>query len=385
MNNILISKLNNRFREVFQAEPLIVRSPGRINFIGEHTDYNDGFVLPAAINKAIYFAAAANNKSTIEIISVDFNESIEIDIKNLVKTGKQWGDYLAGTINEMLRMNYPLRGFNCMFGGDIPIGAGLSSSAAIAAGIAYTINELFNLNIPKKDLAVYAQMAEHNFAGVNCGIMDQFISLYGEKNKAMKLDCRSLAYEMYDFDYPDVSVILCDSGIKHALASTEYNLRRKQCEAGVLEIRKKYQEVKNLRDVNIGMLEEFERILSPDIYSKCLYVIEENFRVSEACEQLKKKNINGFGELMTLTHEGLKEDYEVSIPELDDLVYQSLELPGVYGSRMMGGGFGGCTINIVAKTHADDFRSKMKTFYTKSKGIYLKIYDCDIEGGTAVI
>jgi galactokinase len=215
--------------------------------------------------------------------------------------------------------------------------------------------------------------------------MDQFINLHGSENKAIKLDCRSLDYEVFNFNFPDVSVILCDSGIKHELASTEYNLRRKQCEEGVRVISKKYPDVKSLRDVNINMLEEFESALPGVIYSKCLYVVEENFRVEEAANYLADGDIYGFGELMTLTHEGLSLDYNVSIPELDNLVYTALEIPGVIGSRMMGGGFGGCTINLVEKNMEENFKDKMADFYLKSTGIILNLYVCRIASGTSLV
>jgi galactokinase len=385
MNKVIISDIRRKFKEIESAEPLLVRSPGRINFIGEHTDYNDGFVFPAAIDKAIYFAAAKNGSSNIKLIAADLNEQIEIKTNQVVKTGIRWADYLAGTIYEIQKAGYPVEGFTSIFSGDIPQGAGLSSSAAIACGLAYTLNKLFDYKISKKELALFAQKAEHNFAGVNCGIMDQFINLYGSEDKAMKLDCRSLEYEEYEFKYPDISIILCDSGIKHALASTEYNLRRKQCEEGVRQISKKYPWVKKLRDVDISMLEEFESVLPEEIYSRCIYVVEENFRVQEAAAFLKKMDIAKFGELISLTHEGLSIDYAVSIPELDNLVYTALDLPGVIGSRMMGGGFGGCTINLVEQNLVTNFIEKVGSFYKKSTGNDISFYLCGIAPGTSLV
>jgi galactokinase len=385
MNKVLISEIERKFCELESARPMIIRSPGRINFIGEHTDYNDGFVLPAAIDKSVYFAAAKNDTGLVKILSADFNQKVEINLNNVQKTRILWADYLAGTLKEMQKMDYPIEGFTCVFGGDIPQGAGLSSSAAVASGFAFLINEIFEFNIPKTDLAYFAQKAEHNFTGVNCGIMDQFINLHAEKNKALNLDCRSLDYEMYDFDFPGLEIILCDSGIKHSLAATEYNLRSRQCELGIMSIRKKYPQVKKLRDVDIFMIEEFKNLLPAKIYSRCLYVVEENYRVREATKFLKKKDICGFGGLMSLTHEGLRIDYEVSIPELDNLVYQALDHPGVHGSRMMGGGFGGCTINLVEKEQAGPFKEKINNLYQESDGIKVKFYDCKLESGTSVI
>ncbi len=385
MMNQIVQVVKNKIREYTAAEIIIVRSPGRINFIGEHTDYNDGFVLPAAINKSVFLAAAKTDSDRIQLVSADMNDSAELKINSIGKTGKLWADYLAGTAAEFQKSGYNIGGFVCVFSGDIPIGAGLSSSAAITCGLAFALNELFALNISAKDLAFIAQKAEHNFAGVNCGIMDQFINLFAEKDKVLKLDCRSLEYNFYPFDFPDIDIILCDSGIRRSLAGSEYNTRRIQCDKGAAAIKEKYPLVKNLRDVDISMLEEFGNILPPDIYSRCLYVVEENERVRQAASFLDDKNISSFGELLAVTHEGLRIDYEVSIPEMDFLVYSALDFQGVIGSRMMGGGFGGCTINLVEKDRSENFIEKMHILYKDKTGSELRSYKCSLESGTSLI
>jgi len=278
-----------------------------------------------------------------------------------------------------------LKGFDCVFGGDIPIGAGLSSSAAIEAGLAFALNTIFKLNIDKLELVKMAQKAEHEFAGVRCGIMDQFINIFGEANKVLKLDCRSLEYEYFPFEMKDVNIVLLDTHVKHSLASGEYNIRRAQCEEGVSILKKYNPLINSLRDVNIDLLNDHKTELDPVVFRRCHYVINENERLLNGCNDLKNNDLNSFGKRMYQSHEGLRDEYEVSCNELDILVETASKESSVLGARMMGGGFGGCSINLVTQNGADNFIQTAKEEYIKKTGSELKVYVTSIVGGTEEI
>ena len=351
----------DRFKELFNNTPLCVRSPGRINLIGEHTDYNDGFVLPAAIDRAIVFAASKSDSKTARIYSVDFDDSIEVDLRSIQKSEKGWANYIIGVLDQLKQVDASISGFDCVFGGDIPIGSGMSSSAALECGLAYTLNELFELNLEKFELASMAQRAENEFVGVRCGIMDQFANIFGMENRVIKLDCRSGEFEYYDADFTGCRIVLCDTQVKHSLAATEYNNRRAECERGVSIISNRFPEVRSLRDCCGDMLNRCKEELGEVLYKRCNYVVKENLRVTAACQNLLTKQMNEFGEKMYDSHEGLKSEYEVSCLELDILVDMARNHDAVIGARMMGGGFGGCTINIVKSEQLKKLHQKSPT------------------------
>jgi len=381
----IVETIEHRFLTLFGKKPLLVRSPGRVNLIGEHTDYNEGFVLPAAIDKAIIFAISPRLDTKCKIYSEDLSDDYEFDICDFGKSQKSWPNYLLGVVHQLKQNGYKFTGFDCVFGGDIPIGAGLSSSAAIEAGLGYALSEMFQLNVPRLEIVKMSQLAEHEFAGVRCGIMDQFINIYGKKDKVLKLDCRSLDYEYFPFEMKDIKIVLFDTHVKHSLASGEYNVRRAQCEEGVKIIQKHDPLVNSLRDVPIELLLEHKTEFDPVVFRRCHYVIKENERLLSGCEDLRENNLDLFGKRMFQSHEGLRDEYEVSCNELDvlvDIVSGNSDVPG---ARMMGGGFGGCTINLVRQNAVDDIVGNVKEEYKKKIGQDIKVYITSIEEGTEVI
>lgn len=378
-------QIEEKYKNLYSEEPLLVRSPGRVNLIGEHTDYNEGFVLPAAIDKAIYFAIAPNYSHTCHLHAFDLKNSFDFDLRPVQKSNKGWPNYLLGVVDQIHKLDIDIPGFNCVFGGDIPIGAGLSSSAALETGFAYALNELFHFNLDPLKIVGLSQRAENEFVGVQCGIMDQLINIFGKKQKVLKLDCRTLEHEYFPFEREDLRIVLCDSQVQRALASSEYNLRRSQCEEGVQVIQKIYPEVNSLRDVDKEMLNHVKRKLDPIIFKRCKYVLEENERVLQACASLNENDIINFGQKINESHAGLRDDYEVSSRELDVLVDGARRISGVIGSRMMGAGFGGCTINLVSVEHLDHFIEEMKKVYRDKLDQSEKIYITSIEEGTSII
>jgi galactokinase len=385
------------FKKHFKEDPkIVVRAPGRINLIGEHTDYNGGYVLPAAIGNAVYFAVSPREDAECHLIAHDLNESFNVNLNELAFSETySWANYLMGVLDEIqkeLTANShqltALKGVNLIFGGDIPSGGGVSSSAAIENGIGFAVNELFNLGLSRIDLLKISQRAENNFVGMKCGIMDMFASMMGKENAVIRLDCNSLKYEYFPFNAPDYRLVLCNTMVKHALVDSEYNTRRAECEEGVAVFQKGDPSVKTLRDVKISVLRKHKNDLRPVVFKRCKYVIEEIERVEKACKALKKNDLATFGKLMFQTHDGLQNEYEVSCKELDFLVQSARQFnkerqppkseirnptytEGVLGARMMGGGFGGCTINLV-KTDV------IEAFITDMKAAYLAAYNIDL-------
>ncbi len=368
------------FKENFKEDPHLYYSPGRINLIGEHIDYNDGFVMPAAIDKGIYFAIALNNSNQINFNSIDFNQTISLSLPE-VKKMDSWKNYVLGVVNEFQKLNLFAKGFNCVFGGNIPIGAGMSSSAALEGGVAFGLNELCNFGLSRKELALLCQRAEHNFPGVMCGIMDQYASIMGKKNTVILLDCKSITHEYIPLNMEGYEIVLINSKVHHSLASSEYNVRRKQCEEG-LEILKKEIKINSFRDIkNPDDILPYKEKIGDKVFDRCKYVVEEIKRTKEAAKLLQQNNLIEFGKLMFATHEGLSKLYEVSCKELDFLVRQAKENESVIGSRQMGGGFGGCTINIIKEESVKDFLSQILPAYKKQFNIDAEFYEVNVVDG----
>ena len=373
------------FQQVFNNEAdLCVQSPGRINIIGEHTDYNNGFVLPAAIDKKVIVGIRKRDDDLIVMYAEAFEEKKEVKIPKMKPLG-DWADYILGVVAQLIKKNYVIGGFEILLKGDIPIGAGLSSSAAVECATIFALNELFDFGLEKMKMVQMAQMAEHEYAGVKCGIMDQFASMFGKKDHLIKLDCRSLEYEYIPFQNQDFVLVLFNSNVKHALVDSEYNIRRNQCNEGVEMIRKYHPQINSLRDADTEMVEKYIRPQDELIYRRCHYVVSENIRLLQLCEALNHNNLDKCGKLMHETHLGLSEDYEVSCPELDLLVKIAMEQPGVIGARLVGGGFGGCTINLVRKENLESVIYEVENGYKLSSGKEATTYIVNVEDGTKLI
>ncbi|GAA4367129.1 galactokinase [Hymenobacter saemangeumensis] len=363
----------------------MVRAPGRVNIIGEHTDYNQGFVLPAAVDKQMLFAVSLNQENTIRLVAHDLNETFSIAADEVRRSDTAWANYILGVVAQLQERGVAVPGFDCAFGGNVPIGSGMSSSAAVECGIGYALNELLNAGLDKMELARAGQLAEHTYAGVMCGIMDQFASLFGKDGHVVRLDCRSLEYEYFPFDTQACRVVLCNSGIKHALADSEYNKRRQECERGVAILQQYHPEIQSLRDASPLQVKAHHDALGDLTYRRCLYVVEENQRVEAACRHLLAGELPQVGQLLYASHAGLRDNYEVSSQELDLLVELARPRPGVYGARMMGGGFGGCTINLVQAEHVADFVAYMSQAYEAQTGIKLETYETSIVDGVSTV
>jgi len=381
----LASGVRSQFQSLFNGQPLLVRSPGRVNLIGEHTDYNEGFVLPAAVDKAIYFAVGPGQGSRCVLHAHDLGEGHSFELGRLAKSEKRWPNYLLGVVDQLQKAGARLAGFNCVFGGNIPIGSGMSSSAAIEAGLAFCLNKMFSLGLDELTLVKLAQKAENEFVGVRCGIMDQFINIFGKPNSVLKLDCRSLAYRYYPFEKKDLRIVLCDTLVKRELASSEYNVRRQQCESGVNLLAKYRPGLRSLRDVPLELLENHRPEFDPVVYKRCDYVLRENLRVEQACGDLERGDFSSFGKRMFRSHEGLRNDYGVSCRELDVLVEAARATKGVLGSRMMGAGFGGCTINLIEERAVDFLKENAVQSYRAEFRKEPKLYISRLESGTEVL
>jgi galactokinase len=376
--------VREKFAHLFKSEPVVVRSPGRVNIIGEHTDYNDGFVLPAAIDKSVSVAIDKRDDGEVHLYSEEFNESFITSISD-IQPVKGWPAYVLGVVDQLTKSRYSLQGFNMVLSGDVPIGAGLSSSAAVECATLFAINDLFGLSLSRTEMAGIAQKAEHEFAGVRCGIMDQFASLFGKKDFAIKLDCRSLEYEYIPLKLNNYKIVLFNTNVKHSLAASEYNTRRAQCEQGVEWIRVKYPNVRSLRDTTTDMLDKIVFEKDQAVYRKCRYVVEENLRLLAACEDLKNGDLYALGEKMFRTHKGLSQEYEVSCKELDFLVDAVSNDEAVIGARMMGGGFGGCTINLIREDAIERLSDTLSKHYKSATGLDLSVYIANTENGTHVL
>ena len=378
---------NQVFIENFNQKPMLVRSPGRVNLIGEHTDYNGGFVLPAATDKAAYLANNPSDTEKSTWISIDMDEKIEVDFNAIAELpNHRWANYIFGVIEQFQKRGIKVQPFNCVMAGDVPIGSGMSSSAALESAVGFAINEMNQVGLDKKQLSKLVQQAENEFIGVNCGIMDMFASIHGKENNVMRLDCETLEFQYFPLNLDDYKIVLFDTGVKHNLVESEYNLRRQQCEEGLAFFRKHFDEsVKNLSQVPLSWLQSSRSQLNSVVYNRCQYVVEENQRILSACEDLQAGKLAAFGIKMTATHEGLRNLYEVSCPELDFLVDAVWHEKSVLGSRMMGGGFGGCTINLIKADAIDELYARLSVNYKEKTGIDLKMYSVVTADGTSLI
>lgn len=343
------------YKEKFGGDFRLFSAPGRINIIGEHTDYNEGFVMPAAIDKKIWVAITPVRGAAVTVYSVDYDQISTFDIQGPIPELPHWALYSYGVVKELQNKGANPGAFNAVFGGDIPDGAGLSSSAAIECAFGTALNSLFDLGLDKLEIAKVGQLAEHNYAGVRCGLMDQFASMHGKAGHVIRLDCRSLEYEYAPLNLNGYEFILADTRVKHSLASTEYNKRRESCEEGVLLIGSKMPGVKSLRDLRPKDIVSFKDMLGEETFLCCEFVTEENERVLETVTALENGDLEKVGGLINASHRGLRDKYMVSCSELDLLVDTALTVEGVLGSRMMGGGFGGCTITLLKSTSLDQF------------------------------
>ena len=370
------NKIKTIFAEKFGENGTLYASSGRINLIGEHTDYNGGFVFPGAIDKAIMAEIKPNGTDKVRVFSIDIDEYAEFGLNEEDAPAQQWARYIFGVCREIIKRGGKVEGFDAVFAGNVPLGAGLSSSAALESCFAFALNDMFNNNsIDKFELARIGQSTEHNYCGVNCGIMDQFASVFGKKDHLMRLDCRSMEFEYFPFNIEGYTLVLLDSKVKHALVDSPYNKRRQSCERVAAKLG-----VETLRDADMAMLEAVKDEISAEDYIRAKYVIEEKERVLAVCDALGRGDCETVGQKMYETHAGLSKDYEVSCEELDYLNDIAKEC-GVTGSRIMGGGFGGCTINLVKNDLYDNFIATAKAKFAEKYGHEPVVYPVIISDG----
>jgi galactokinase len=384
MHEQLINPTVEKFKNEFKSEPEhIFLSPGRINIIGEHVDYSDGFVLPAAIDKYICFAVRKLPQTHFcTIIAKDLGEEYTFDVTMEIKPVRQmWMNYILGVFSQLQKPENRFCGMEIVFSSTIPMGAGLSSSAALECGFAYILNELFDLRLSKKEIAVIGQKSEHTFAGVQCGIMDQFASVFGKENKVIMLDCHSLEHQYFDADLKGYSLLLFDSCVKHTHLTSGYNERHKDVEHGKKVLWKNFPEIKKFRDFTLAMLEDAREEMGSISYKRCLYLLKEIQRVEMAAKAISEGNMEYLGTLLTETHAGLSTEFEVSCDELDFLVENALRQEGVLGARIMGGGFGGCSINLIQENKAEEVIRTISEKYLEHFNIRMKVYQVKISDG----
>jgi galactokinase len=373
--------LTARFREMFAANPRIFRAPGRVNVIGEHTDYNDGFVMPAAIEFYTWVAGARRADRVLEAYSDHFDEKIQLSLDelaghDLAGPRRHWSDFIRGVAAVLQNAGYKLAGANLAIHGEVPLGAGLSSSASLEVSTALALASLSGIDVPRLELVKLCQKAEHEYVGTRCGIMDQFIAVFGTAGHALMLDCRSLEYQLLPVPR-DFRLVVCNSMVRHELASGEYNRRRADCEEGVKLLQPHLPGIRALRDVQVADLEAWKQVLPPTVYRRCRHIVTENQRVLAAAKALQSGDAERFGHLMYRSHASLRDDYQVSCRELDLLVDLASSTPGVYGARMTGGGFGGCTVNLLRARASDSFKEHISQAYRDATGIIPEIYICE--------
>lgn len=385
-----LNKLWKIFNEKYIDTGLIkgaFSAPGRVNLIGEHTDYNEGFVLPIAIGKRIIMLGQLRNDRLVQVFDPGYKVKIKFSLDNLTPLKKDtWANYLMGVMDEIKKAGYPLQGANLIFISNIPKGAGLSSSAALEVVTALTMAKLNLLEIKPVEMARLCQRAENNFVGVACGIMDQYVSCLGQKNYTLFIDCRSNDYELIPFKDPDYQVLICNSKIQRGLANSKYNIRREECKIATEFFKHKLKrEILALRDITIDEYNKYQGQLPEVIARRARHVISENYRVQAGVKALRERNFSTFGQLMIKSHQSLKDDYEVSCVELDLLVDLALKQEGVLGARMTGAGFGGCTVNLLRREYIDAFEKTIKQGYNKITGILPDVYLTPPAEGAKVI
>ena len=372
--------IEEKFKSLFGNDYMVYTSPGRVNLIGEHTDYNGGFVFPGAIDKGIYAVINPNGTDKVRAYSLDYDGQVEFGMNEEDAPQESWARYIFGVCREMKKRGFEPKGFDTVFVGDVPLGAGMSSSAALESTFANALNEIFNLNIDRFELARIGQSTEHNYCGVKCGIMDQFASVFGKKGHLMRLNCATMEFEYFPFNPEGYKVVLLDTVVKHELASSAYNKRRESCENACAHIKARHPEVNYLSDATMAMLGEVKAEISEEDYMRAVYVIGEKQRVLDVCEALEKGDYDTVGDRMFGTHYGMSKEYEVSCEELDFLNDVAKQC-GVTGSRVMGGGFGGCTINLVKEDLYDNFIATAKREYLAKYNREPKVYDVVISDG----
>ena len=372
--------IEEKFKSLFGNDYMVYTSPGRVNLIGEHTDYNGGFVFPGAIDKGIYAVINPNGTDKVRAYSLDYSQQAEFGMNEEDAPQESWARYIFGVCREMKKRGFEPKGFDTVFAGDVPLGAGMSSSAALESTFANALNEIFNLNIDRFELARIGQSTEHNYCGVKCGIMDQFASVFGKKGHLMRLNCATMEFEYFPFNPEGYKVVLLDTVVKHELASSAYNKRRESCENACAHITARHPEVNYLSDATMAMLDEVKTEISEEDYMRAVYVIGEKQRVLDVCAALEKGDYETVGDRMFGTHYGMSKEYEVSCEELDFLNDVAKQC-GVTGSRVMGGGFGGCTINLVKEDLYDNFIATAKKEYLAKYNREPKVYDVVISDG----
>ena len=378
-------ELSTTFQSMSVSEPRIYRAPGRVNLIGEHTDYNEGFVMPAAINFSTWVTVTPRDDRVIAVSSENFQETFKFDLDDTPARAKgQWSDYVRGVALTLEQAGYRLKGAQLQIRGEVPIGAGLSSSASLEVATGYALLQHSGFAIERIELAKLCQRAEQNFVGMRCGIMDQFVACHGREGRALLLDCRSLKYEPLPLP-ENVRLVICNTMVKHRLAGSEYNKRRSECEEGVRHLARTLPEVRALRDVSLADLESHGRDLPEVVYRRCRHVISEDARVLQAKTALENSDLSVFGQLMNESHRSLRDDYEVSCEELDLMVELAREAHGVYGARMTGGGFGGCTINLVKAQTCADFTDAVAHEYARATGVAPEVYVCRAATGVGEV
>jgi galactokinase len=381
MNVQLLQDVKKKFLKTFKSEPLLIFSPGRINLIGEHTDYNGGFVFPAAVNKGIAAAIQKSNTNISTAYAIDKASKIEFELDNL-KPSKEgnWENYVFGVVAEIQNKNKIIGNFNIAFKGNIPGGAGMSSSAALENSVVFGLNELFSLGFTKTEMILISQKAEHNYVGVKCGIMDQYASMFGIKNYALLLDCRTIEATPYKINFKEHQLMLVNTNVKHTLSDSAYNDRRSACES-IAELLK----VATLRDATESDLEKIMDIVTPENYQKALYVIQEIDRTQKAAKAIEENDLKTLGALIYASHNGLQHQYKVSCNELDFLVDQAKKNNNVLGARMMGGGFGGCTINLIARSEVKAFSETVSKAYKNKFNKECAVYFIELSDGTHLV
>jgi galactokinase len=382
----IVAQLKKTFVEMYGTTPLIVQSPGRVNIIGEHTDYNEGFVLPAAIDKAAYIAVSLREDTAIHLTALDLHEHFTTTVEDMHPVGDiSWPNYMLGAAAQFIKKNISLKGFDALLTSNIPIGAGLSSSAAVECAMVFALNELLHAGLDKMEMVKMAQKAEHEYATVMCGIMDQFASMMGKESHVIKLDCRSLEYEYVPFSMEGIKILLLNTNVKHSLASSEYNTRRNECAQAVEWVQAHVPGVYSLRNVTEAMLNAYVLPKDTLIDKRARFVVQEINRLQQACTDLQQGNIVALGHKMFATHDGLSRQYAVSCKGLDWLVDAVRNDAQVLGSRMMGGGFGGCTINLVKEDYIAELVARIVPDYQAAMGLPLTHYVATIKKGTGII